>query len=177
MSIPEEDENLVNASRILIYYVRMYIESLDWIKENYLVESGWDFLRNAILEVNLLYSRILIEFVIKKPKYSSDKFASSYFYDSSAPPYPVNSPILEEYKNILDKQLAHITTGGPFGFKIKSQQGYQIYVIADELIPHLKNFFELVSEDRIDSKAKEDAFRILRISPDLYPDIGLNSST
>lgn len=177
MTVSEEDQNLINASRILIYYIRMYFDSLDWLKENTQEKEGWDFFRNAILEGHLLYTRILIEFITKRPKYPSDRFAVSYFYDSVEPPFPIYSKKLVEYKNLLDKQLAHITSGSTRDFKIKSHQTYEVFSIANELLPHLQYFFELVPEDRIYTKIKLTPIQIFRHPLVLYSPLDISSST
>ena len=74
----EEVDKLKQVSRYLIYYIRMYFETLDWLNNNSRIE-GWDLTRNAILDAHLQYSRNLIEFLTEKGNHDDDISAYSYF--------------------------------------------------------------------------------------------------
>lgn len=174
-----ETEKLVNASKLLIYYIRMYRETLDWLNHHRTSSQGWDFQGNSILDAHLLYSRLLIEFIIGTPKKkrSSDRFVISFFGDMENPPFPVNSDTLKKYKGKIDKQLAHITVDMYPEFMMKSEQVYEVNEIANELVPLLINFFELVPAEKIHDSLKEQAMTLLQDRPSFDLSKGWHPST
>ena len=142
----------------------MYRETLDWLSHHRTSSQGWDFQGNSILDAHLLYSRLLIEFIIGTPKKKrpSDRFARSFFGDKENPPFPVESGFLSNYKSKIDKQLAHVTVDMYPEFMIKSEQGYEVNQIADELVPHLKYFFNSVPVGKMYDDIKKRALNLLQ---------------
>ena len=173
----DDSENLINTSKLLIYYIRMYIESLYWLNNHLKDFSEWDFDCNGILDAHLLYSRVLIEFVTGNYPRAKDRFAKSFFIVDLNQRFPVKSTSLNKYKNEISKQLVHITLDMYPGFKIKSKQKFEINRIANELVPLLITFFKEVPQDRIDKKAKDNALKLLLEYSPLDSSLELGPST
>lgn len=142
----------------------MYLETLDWLNDHRTTSQGWNFPGNSILDAHLVYSRLLIEFIISPVKKDrpKDRFAISFFVDTDDPPFPVKSNILSNYKSKIDKQLAHVTVDMYPEFMIKSEQGYEVNQIADELVPHLIYFFNSVPVEKMYDDIKEHALNLLQ---------------
>ena len=172
-----EDENLINVSKILVYYIWMYMDSLKWLNENKENPSINNFFFNSILEGHLLYTRVLIEFLTKESKYSDDRFAESFFYDMATNPYPISLKYFDDYKTTLDKQIAHLTLGEASEFKLKSFQKYKIFQVAELLIPELRNFISLLPDQRLDGEAKENSMKLLIVPPDIDMNYSLHATT
>lgn len=153
---------LKNGSKLLIYYLRMYLDSYDWLTEQSQIPPGWDFQYNAVLEAHLIFTRLLIEFVTRKVKGKDDDvFAAMYFADAGSSPFPKNSALLKGHMKRISKISAHITVVDYPNFEIKSCQSFEIYVIAAELKPLLKEFFDKVAPGKVDGGIQEAAQHLL----------------
>ncbi len=152
----EEVDKLKQVSRYLIYYIRMYFETLDWLNNNSRIE-GWDLTRNAILDAHLQYSRNLIEFLTEKGNHDDDISAYSYFENAEL--FPVQCPLLNKYRKKLSKQIAHVV----HGFPIKSEQKFEIYKIAEDLRQLLVCFFMNVQDVKIFPGIKQESLERLQL--------------
>ena len=156
-----EVSKLKNGSKLLIYYVRMYLDSLVWLNNTSQVTNGWNFLYNSVLESHLIFSRLLIEFLTSEVKQVDDVFAVMYFADTGFSPFPKESTILEVYRKRVSKLSAHITVINYPDFKIKSNQFFEIKTIAAVLVPLLQEFFDMVAPEKIDDGIHEFAQQLL----------------
>ena len=74
------DNNLQTGSDYLEYHIRMYVETLLWLRDHECDANREIYYWNAILEDNLIHARLLIDFVCKTQARSDDILAIDYFY-------------------------------------------------------------------------------------------------
>jgi len=84
------DQILVNASRYLIYHLRMHIETLELILKFSEQPKVWDTIRNSIIEAYLVNTRVLIEFITRETPYQDTIFAYQYFQGTEYDYFPVS---------------------------------------------------------------------------------------
>ncbi len=60
------DEQLINYSNLLFYYVKMLMESLNKLCNYPEQPTHWDFDRNTLIEGSLTHARTLIYFLLSK---------------------------------------------------------------------------------------------------------------
>jgi hypothetical protein len=161
-NIPHTDADLRIGSQYLIYHIRMYVETLLWLQANETRPEGWNTIRNAILEDNLVHARILIHFVCNPNKQTNtldtDMLAVDYFHGRSSV-FPLNSGFLIMQAKNIGGHLVHLTTRAiP---DLKSQQEWDISGIACRLVPALNQFLEAVPEERVVTGVRKDSLAFL----------------
>ncbi|PKN91740.1 MAG: hypothetical protein CVU44_17655 [Chloroflexi bacterium HGW-Chloroflexi-6] len=155
------DDELYASSRFFVYHVKMYVETLIWLKEHPRPEN-WDTVRNAILEDHLVHARVLINFISgpsakNKPR-NTDVFATNYFYESINIFAPIPDPFLINQAKNIGGQLVHLTINST---KLKSEQEWPIYEIANKLILALKEFLRVVPETKLTENIKNESLLLL----------------
>jgi hypothetical protein len=150
----------------------MYVETLLWLQSNETRPEGWNTIRNAILEDNLVHARILIHFVCNPTKKSrveyTDVLAWDYFHGRSSV-FPLDNEFLIKQAQDIGGHLVHLTTkAAP---NLKSQQEWNIFGIASGLVPALNQFLEAVPEERVASGVISKSLSFLaRLSLSEQPD-------
>jgi hypothetical protein len=134
------DQDWVNSSKHLIYNVKMYVETSSWLFENIKQPSGWDMIRNSIIESNLTNTRTLIEFLNNKIQKVNDKFAYTYFENTNNTHFPLNDQSLKNYKTQLDQRIAHLTLNPDEEYKLKSEIEFYIFRYQPRITQELSYF-------------------------------------
>jgi hypothetical protein len=141
------DEELREVSRHLVYHVRMYVETLLWLQGR-LRPAGWDTEWNAMLEDHLVHARLLSEFLVaRKRKRDDDVIALDFFHDQRADwKLPLDN-FLRSERDDIGGHLMHITVkGDPL---LKSERGWGVGLIANALVPLIREFFDHVPQSRL----------------------------
>ena len=148
------DNKLCFASNYLKFHIKMYVETALSLQDQIYNPTGSKTVKNAILDSHLIHARILIQFLSKSDSYVTDVLAIDYFYDLPNKYQPLNDDFLNSQAEHIGSRLVHITTKPMF--KLKSQQEWPIGQIAEELVPALKAFLEVVPENRLVEGVKNE---------------------
>ena len=139
------DEQLLIASKFIVYHIKMYVETLLWLQQH-ARPYGWDTVRNAILESHLVHERVLINFLCYvMPKQDTDVLAVHYFSESANDFHPPQDDLLNNEAKNIGGQLVHLTVRST---RLKSEQEWRIRETVNKLVPALKEFLSNVREDR-----------------------------
>src|SRR3972149_3903860 len=75
-------EDLSLASDYLEYHVRMYVETLRFLRMRIAQRAPKDIIWNSALEDHLIHGRVLIDFLSKESGRDDDVLAIDFFYDA-----------------------------------------------------------------------------------------------
>jgi len=170
------DADLQTASDYLEYHIRMFVETLLWLRERLNQGGPKDIVWNAVLEDYLVHARLLIHFVCKTgPPRDDDVIAIHYFHDLPNRYTPLNDAYLADWAAKIGGNLVHITTK-PMP-TLKSQQIWPIDEIAARLAPGLIIFANLAPDTRLVADARNDYLRHLaKLVPPVAP-VSTNAAT
>jgi hypothetical protein len=135
----------------------MYTKTLRWLSEHPLTHSldEWQTERNAILEVNLVHARILIEFMskefLREKSRLTDVYAVDYLGGNSSD-FPITDSFLELQSGDIGGRLVHLTTKS--SAVLKSHEDWDTQGIAEHLIPALNKFLDVVPDETFEAGVK-----------------------
>lgn len=198
-----QEELLVGAT-YFVYHLRMYLESLFWFHENYsdsglniqkeqdkVFENNlsqnsdstvdieedsttWAFFKNAILDVNLVHARVLIDFFCKAEPRKTDIVAWDY-YEQGNSPFPVVDEYLINQSRKIGARLVHLTKHAiP---EIKSYQNWEIRKLAEGIVELVNLFIEESQENYFPPKIKNKCLRLLKVFNENNIPFNLRAST
>jgi len=170
------DADLRTGSDYLEYHVRMYIETLLWLRDQHESGKPEGTLWNAVLEAYLVHARILIDFLYKSnSRYDDDVIAVHYFHDLPVSFNPLPNTDLEDWAKEIGGRLVHITTK-PMP-ALKSQQKWPIDDIASGLIPTLMDFLKVVPDALLADGVREDCKNHLSKVPSPIKPLSVHATT
>lgn len=153
------DNELRLASRYFVYHLKMYIETFNWLHENQEKNSGWNTIRNAMLEDHLIHARVLINFFFPKSPRIDDVIITDYINFAPGIPNIIDCNFLNNQVDIIGGQLVHLTKKQlPI---TKSDKSWPISEIKNNLVPLITRFIDFVPDDRLYKNVKEDCQSIL----------------
>ena len=151
-------EQLLIASKFLVYHIKMYVETLLWLQQHE-KPSSWDTIRNAVLESHLVHERVLINFVCYlTPKQEMDVLAVHYFSESPNDFHPPQDDVLNNQAKNIGGQLVHLTVKST---QLKSEQEWSIRETANKLVPVLEEFFSNVAESKVPNSVRVECLKHL----------------
>jgi hypothetical protein len=152
-------QDLHIASDYFEYHVRMYVETLQALDEHPVEIFGWNTKRNAILESHLVHARALIDFVCKtQGRRTGDVWAGDYIKNGDY--IPSDCDELKEIAKQIGGQLVHITyKASP---RKKSEQNWPVKRLTELLLPLIKQFLHIVSDDTVAKDVKADCLSHIR---------------
>ena len=153
------DADLRTGSDYLEYHVRMYAETLRWLRDKSAIGETTGPEWNAMLEDHLVHARLLINFVSNVRGRDDDVIAIDYFHDAPHLYSPINDSFLQGAVDRIGGNLVHITTK-PMP-ALKSQQKWEIDEISMKLVPALYNFLMVVPEVRLADGVRTDCMNHL----------------
>jgi hypothetical protein len=158
--MPHTNSELKLVSKYFVYHLRMYIETLEYIKAHEEKPGGWDTTRNSIIESNLIHARVLINFFYKKTSHKTDVIAKDYF-NFPLTDFPIQTDtFLMEQSSLIGGKLVHLTKKAyP---DLKSEQEWPIFEIQEPLVKVILFFLGQVTEDKFDHSAKTTSLHLLQ---------------
>jgi hypothetical protein len=169
MPRPHDDGTLLKASTYFRYHLKMYAETLNWLRSNrnICIEK---IIKNAMVEDHLIHARTLIEFLSETYDHArkDDVIAADYFHGTQNGYKLLNDKFLIGQAERIGGYLLHITEK-PMP-DLVSEIEWPIDEIANRLVIYLGDFVRMVSRNGITPDFKNDCMRfILTVSPRRTP--------
>ena len=140
-------EHLRLASDYLEYHVRMYVETLRFLRVRTAQRAPKDIIWNSALEDHLIHARVLIDFLEKESGRDDDVLAVDFFHDAPGVFNPTGDNFLRTWADNVGGRLVHITTK-PMP-ALKSEQNWPIEEIALRLRPALQACLDMLPKERL----------------------------
>jgi hypothetical protein len=145
--IVHSQERLQLASDYLEYHVRMYVETLRFLRGRIAQRVPKDIIWNSVLEAHLIHARVLIDFLGKDSGRDDDVLAIDFFHDAPGVFEPPRDEFLKTWADNVGGRLVHITTK-PMP-ALKSEQDWPIEEIAFRLAPPLEACLAVLPENQL----------------------------